>query len=206
MYKLIANIKGLFMKKNTIIALVAVVGALLAWKGYRQFMRAPQQQFTLIHRDAAFEVRSYPKTTFAEVTKTGTVREAVRKGFCALADYIFAKDGTHERIAMTSPVLFQPLGKSWTTRFVLPEEYTADTAPQPHNKGVRLTEERSRKVAVLTVDGAPEEKEWYAAARELRQKMKKAGYRGLDSAWYARYDAPWVPGFLRRNEVMITVE
>ena len=69
-----------------------------------------------------------------------------------------------------------------------------------------MTDAGTRRVAVLSVPGAPQEKEWYAGAKKLRSAMKKAGFRGRDSAWFARYDAPWVPTFLRCNEVMIEVE
>ena len=195
------------MKKSVVMLLAAILFSVVVWRATRLFLRAPSQSYTVVQKTDQFEVRAYPKATYAQITTYNHIlKDALRSGFRSLFSYITAKDSEHEKIAMTSPVLFQPVGKSWTTRFVLPDSYTAETAPQPRKKEIRIVEDGLRRVAVMTVPGAPQEKEWFAAAKKLREALRGAGLNGPDSAWFARYDAPWVPTFLRCNEVMIEVE
>ena len=43
-------------------------------------------------------------------------------------------------------------------------------------------------------------------ARELDGWMAKNGLRPASAYLMAQYNPPWIPGFLRRNEIIVSVE
>lgn len=180
--------------------------ALLTWKGYNTFVTAQEQSYTVSQKNEHFEVRQYQHTTFAQTTQKGGYADAMSAGFKELANYIFAKNRDGEKIAMTAPVLFAPKGTDcWHIRFVLPSPYTKKTAPKPANKEVRLYDAGQRTIAVRRVSGAPTWKEWQKEEKTLREQLAKNGLRARGRSWYARYNPPWIPSFMRRNEIMIEI-
>ncbi len=74
-----------------------------------------------------------------------------------------ALDG--EKVAMTSPVIGEKQGQGWRYSFVLPAEYTLETAPVPSNPEVKLAVVPSKKVAVIRYAGTWKE-------RTMREKSE----------------------------------
>ena len=68
---------------------------------------------------------------------------------------------------------------------VMPAEFTLATLPEPLDPAVRFREVPGRKVA------------------ELRTAMAKAGLRAEGEPVWARYDPPFMPWFLRTNEILV---
>lgn len=181
-----------------------VVCAFLTWKAYTTFVTAPEQGFIVESRSDYFEIRSYQSIAIAQTNQKGSYAQAMSAGFKALANYIFAKNRDGQKIAMTAPVLFAPHGKhSWDVRFVLPDVYTKKNAPQPADDTVRLQQLKARRIAVRGVKGAPTWGEWQKEEKILREQLAKSKLRTRGRSWYARYNPPWIPSFMRRNEIMI---
>ena len=109
------------------------------------------------------------------------------------------------KIAMTSPVM-QDGGEAevWRTRFVMPAQYTQDTLPQPP-EDITLVTLPARRIASVTFNGWGQQQDLIATELLLREWMEDKGLRPIGAPEYAFYDAPMVPGPLRRNEVMIPV-
>lgn len=105
-----------------------------------------------------------------------------------------------EKIAMTTPVVSEQQGQEWTLAFVMPSQYTLENLPTPNNKDVILKEVTGEKRAVLRFSG------WVTASRLQRKtdqliamlERDKLEYEGIQSA---RYNPPWSPPFMNRNEV-----
>lgn len=175
-----------------------------------------QPAYRLIKRAGPFEMREYSPLVVAEVTRTGDRRTAVRKGFRALAAYIFAKERPGEAIAMTAPVtqrrekisMTAPVTQSptaddvWTIRFVMPSKYTMATLPAPQDADIRLMSEPSRLRAAVRFSGVATDDLIAAKQAELQAWMKKQGSEAIGQPTYAYYNDPFTPGFLRRNEVL----
>lgn len=185
---------------------------------YYLFERSSEQPpFMPLERDGAFELRDYPELLVAETVDTGARQQALDRGFDKLAGYIFAKSrggerismtapvlsDRDERIAMTAPVLSEGAADGWRTRFVMPAKYSRDTLPPP-GPGVTITTRPARRVAVLRFAGKTDDATLAEREAELRRWMTS---RGLSAGAfeYAFYNSPFIPGPLRRNEVMIEV-
>lgn len=208
---------------------VAGLGAIasVSYAQYRE--RTEEPNFTVVKSQEAFELRDYEPMIVAEVTHRGDRRGASGRSFRRLAAYIFGQDRPEggEKIAMTSPVIQDRIDATkvdqdakiamtspviqeetktdtWRMRFVMPAKFTMDTLPTAPDD-ITLTKVPARRVAAVKFSG-------YGSARDL------ADMEGFLSEWiagqgltpkgdfeYAFYDAPMVPGPMRRNEVLIEV-
>lgn len=174
-------------------------------------------KYEVLSTHEGFEVRRYDAVVVAEVDVEGTGREASSAGFRLLADYIFGNNTTavevamtapverrSEKIAMTAPVDRRASGTQWTITFTMPSKYTLETLPKPNNAKVRVRNRPARQYAVSRFSGAPSERVVQERMTELADAVAAEGLKtsGLPPT-YSRYDPPWTPFFLRRNEIMI---
>ena len=172
-----------------------------------------EAEHSVIERDGAFTVRRYARLATAEVTRFGTIAEAMDEGFRPLADYIAGKKdaraagATDRRIAMTVPVTVSPgaTSGSWTVRFVMPRAWSRASLPEPAN-GVTLGDRAPRTLAAVRFAGRGTDRDLIAAKRdELLAWVEKRGLQTRSEPEFAAYNAPIVPGTLRRNEWWVEV-
>ena len=198
------------------IGAVSLAGAF----GYYLYERDTEQpNFRLILKDGPFEVRQYPRMLVAETITTGSRDEALNRGFRKLADYIFAKSRGGEKIAMTAPVIQDrekiamtaPVLQNraaeqdgWRTRFVMPAGYTRETLPQPPD-GVSICDTPGRRLAVLRFSGRADDSAIADQEAELRRWISAHKLQSDGPGEYAFYNSPFIPSFLRRNEILIQV-
>jgi hypothetical protein len=198
---------------------IALGAAGLAISGFAlYFLRERSQEeaeHTVIERDGAVSLRRYARLTTAEVTRFGALAEALDQGFDPLFAYISAKPAARQdgdagqTIAMTVPVIALPGhgvdARDWTIRFVMPRDRQRDSLPKPAN-GVLLGEQPPRTVAALRFAGRGTDRERVAKKREeLLAWVAKRGLDALSEPELATYNAPIVPGLLRRNEWWVEV-
>ena len=183
---------------------IAAVGVAAAYAQYRQ---TEQPDFTLVRADEEFELRDYPALVVAEVSNAGTRESASGPSFRRLAAYIFGQDRPEggEKIAMTAPVLQDETRPGqWRMRFVMPSKYTLATLP-PAPSDITLTETPARRMAAIRFSGNGSGRDLALMEARLRDWMMAQRLMPAGEAEYAFYDAPMVPGPLRRNEVLIPV-
>lgn len=165
-----------------------------------------QPDYRLILKDGRFEIRRYPALLVAETFTTGPREQALNRGFRRLADYIFAKSRYGEKVSMTAPVLQDGAGKNvWRTAFIMPSRYTRATLPQPP-EGVSIGETQPRRMAAVRFSGRADDEAFAKQESELKRWIASNHHRSNSSAEYAFYNSPFIPAFLRRNEVMIPVQ
>jgi DNA gyrase inhibitor GyrI len=183
---------------------IAILGAAAVTAQYRQ---TEQPQFALVAQDGEFELRDYPALVVAEVSHAGNRERASGASFRRLAAYIFGQDrpAGGESIAMTSPVLQDETAPGeWRMRFVMPSKYTLATLP-PAPSDIALAEVPARRMAAIRFSGNASANDLAAREAQLRAWLAGQGIVPLGEAEYAFYDAPMVPGPLRRNEVLIPI-
>ena len=183
---------------------IAALGAAAVYAQYRQ---TEEPEFAVVKADADFELRDYPSLVVAEVSHSGSRERASGASFRRLAAYIFGQDrpAGGESIAMTSPVLqdeTQP--GEWRMRFVMPAKYTLDTLP-PAPADIALTQVPARRMAAVRFSGNGAARDLALMEARLRDWLATQGLMPAGEAEFAFYDAPMVPGPLRRNEVLIPV-
>jgi hypothetical protein len=153
----------------------------------------------------AFEVRRYPEHLVAQVEVRSSFTAAGNKAFPALAGYIGGRNRQSRKVAMTAPVLQEQVDDAFVIGFVMPADMNPDDQPEPSDKSVT-----TRVVPAQTAAAARFSGRWTRASYEqqtdrLLQAVKEAGFEPVGEPRFARYDPPWTPWFLRRNEVLLAV-
>jgi hypothetical protein len=179
---------------------------LLACVWSLQAVATEEPSFVLVERDGSFELRDYAAITIAETLVKEDFDEAGNTAFRPLFRYISGNNQDKQKVAMTAPVLQQTEADgSFRVGFIAPAAYSLLTAPRPDSAAIRLREIPAQRMAVLRYSGRWTEKNFREHERRLQAWVKE---RKLDAAGpvvYARYNAPFVPWPMRRNEVMIPV-
>ncbi len=173
--------------------------------------------FTLEKSDGPFEIRSYGMTIIAETRVQGDFESAGSQGFRRLADYIFGNNRSRTRIDMTAPVRQEEMsekiemtapvaqraeGNTYIIAFTMPTAYTMETLPIPIDPAVSVRQEFARRTAVITYSGFWSQSRYEEKLAELKAWMKLQGLQEAGEPVFARYNPPWMPWFLRRNEIM----
>jgi hypothetical protein len=108
---------------------------------------------------------------------------------------------------MTAPVLTAPSGPGqWVVSFVLPGGDSPDQYPLPKDSTVVLREVPAHHAAAITWSGRWTERNVSAKTDELMAEVIRRGWRAVGAPYWARFDPPWQPAFLRRNEVLVDVQ
>jgi DNA gyrase inhibitor GyrI len=187
---------------------LAAVGAMALVGAWAYVMATVEQPpYASVRAEGDFELRDYPALAVAEVETTGDRDAAVRAGFRPLARYIFARERGGETIAMTAPVVQQPAGEGWAVRFIMPAANPLQTLPAPAaSEPVRLRELPPARVATVRFSGVADDALLDRQTARLRDWIVAEGLTPTgEPPVFAYYNDPMTPGFLRRNEVMLTV-
>ncbi len=174
-------------------------------------------KYTVVSTDGPIEVRDYPRLVAAEIEGQGGRGEAVSRSFMPLAGYIFAKERTGPKIAMTAPVTQQrkldealmvpPSEKGpWRVRFIMPAAYERSALPEPARADIELVEVPAMRAAAIRFSGVATDELIREQQDRLVAWLSARGLRASAPPTYAYYNDPFTPGFLRRNEVIIPVE
>ena len=168
----------------------------------------------------AFEVRQYASQIVAEITVDGTMEEAGNKAFRPLFNYISGANRTQGKIAMTAPVSQQrdgekiamtaPVGQEavsnqWAITFTMPTNLTLATLPSPTDEKVRLRAIPARRMAAVRYSGTWSQKRYERNLARLRDWMKTNGLIAAGEPVWARYNPPFTPWFMRRNEILVPI-
>lgn len=178
--------------------------------------------FELLAQYESFEVRQYQPFVIAEVEVEGNFSDAGNRAFNTLFRYIGGDNRANGKMEMTTPVLQAPgekiemttpvLQRSATradthrVSFVLPLRYTLETAPEPTSPDVMLRQVPGRVVAALRYSGTWSEQRYRKREEALLSAVAEAGYEIAGPAEWARYNGPFTPWFLRRNEILVELE
>ena len=210
------------MKHTPFTAAVLSMAALALSVTGGSAMATEEPSYAVSLKDGYFEVRNYPALVAAEVSVSGDRAQASSEGFKLLAGYIFGgntkKQGIamtapvvqtaaeSEKIAMTAPVLQTGQPGGWTVRFVMPSSYTLATLPTPNDARVRLTPMPAARMAVVQFSGLAGEDDIAEQTELLNAFVTRNRLQATDRPALARYNPPWTPWFMRRNEIMVPIQ
>ncbi len=164
------------------------------------------------------EIREYAAYLVAEVVVPGPASEAGNRAFPILAGYIFGKNKGARKFAMTAPVtqaavpvkldMTAPVTQTavadgFLVQFVLPKDVTLSTAPEPQDARIALRVVPSSHVAVIRYSGFWSDSNYNSHLAKLRSALGAANLAATGEAVYSRYNAPFTPWFMRRNEIWL---
>jgi hypothetical protein len=164
--------------------------------------------YEVLKRIDEVEIRLYPKLILATVAGDG-----VRAPFRILFEYISGDNSGGSKISMTAPVITPEridmtapvISGGGSMSFVVPSKYTVETVPVPNDSRVRIHELPERRVAVIRFRGWARERSVERQKATLVSVLQKDGVETVGEPFLMRYNSPWTPGFLRRNEIGIEI-
>lgn len=195
--------KDLFMK--WILLAVILVALIIAVIYVMRISHADEPAFTLIKKDGNYEIRQYPPLTIAEVKIAGNRIDAINKGFRELANYIFGGNKQNTKIAMTAPVIQIGNDQVWTVRFLMPATQSTSTLPIPNDQNISIRTLPTQKYIVICFSGPNTDKNIAKHYKALQEYTKEHNIKTNDEALLAFYNPPWIPPFMRRNEIMLSI-
>lgn len=184
-----------------------------------------QQPYQVLRQFPQFELRHYPSYVVAEVEVSGDFDRASNAGFGPLVSFIGGRNHASSKIAMTAPVLQEPAGTDGTTiamtapvlqepasqgrhivQFVMPADMHLTQMPTPADGRVKLRLVAAHDAAAVRYSGFASAAKYDSKLTALIADLQRAGLEVAGSPRSARFDPPWTPPFLRRNEVIIPVK
>jgi hypothetical protein len=160
-----------------------------------------EQPYTVLKKIGNLEIRDYPASVHAQVTLSGSANMVGNKAFGPLVGYI-----SSNKIAMTSPVIQERNEDQWNVSFVMPAGMNAEELPQPKNGELRIRDVSAHLAGATTWSGSWKYSEVEKRGEEMVKQLIGLGYQVSGEPRWARYDPPWKPWFLRRNEVIVPIE
>jgi hypothetical protein len=154
------------------------------------------------------EFRHYPELVLAMVD---TAEDDA--GFNLLFAYISGSNKPQKKIPMTAPVITSQkipmtapvVSDAGSMSFVMPAGTTREETPDPLDSRVQIVTIPERDIAVIRFSGYALPEDVDAAYSRLQDGLKNEGIGTAGRPFLMRYDPPWTPGFLRRNEVGIEI-
>ncbi len=198
-----------------------VLAAAVTIIGAGEAMAIEEAAYKVASKDNQFELRDYAPHILAETVVEGTLEEAGNKAFNRLFRYISGDNRTRNKVAMTAPVSQEPTGEKikmtapvgqqrvqerWAVSFMMPATYTLETLPAPDDPKVTLRQVPARRIAAVRYSGFWSEKNYLQNKLELESWIHEQGLTIAGDPVWARYNPPFTPWFLRRNEILIPVD
>lgn len=180
----------------------------------------PEYEVVLI--DGAVEYRHYQSFIIAETEIVGenSWKDASNEGFRRLFEYITGGNTGQEKIAMTAPVQQSKLQphdlrfnqaerlldqEGWKVGFMLPSSYSLVDAPIPKDDRIQIRVVPEKLVAAIRYSGRWTTRNFDKYELRLMSALSKANIEAIGVPETAFYNPPFVPPFMRRNEILVEV-
>jgi len=165
--------------------------------------------YQTVSKEGSFEVRKY--SSIPIVSAPMDDMENRNQSFRKLFKYIRGENSRKTKISMTAPVFMDQQSEADTKTksrmsFMIPAEVAKTGAPSPDATGVSLDEIQSGTFAVLRFKGWEDETARKDASAELDGLISAQKLSPIGQKFFAFYNPPITPEFLRRNEIWQRVE
>lgn len=202
-----------------LIRLLLLISVLLT--GVIPSMATEEAPYRVIKTDDMFELREYPPQVVAETVVEGALEDAGSKAFRPLFRYISGDNRSRgtiamtapvaqeeqkgEKIVMTAPVSQQNVQGKWAVSFMMPASYSMETLPVPDDPNITLRQVPARRMATVRYSGFWSEEKYLLNREKLEKWIADNRFTATGLPVWARYNPPFTPWFLRRNEILIPV-
>ena len=193
-----------------------LAAALLYWTTHAMAIEEPA--YTVELSDDIFEIRTYSERIVAQTNVSGSFEDAGDTAFDKLFGYISGDNEAREKIAMTAPVSQNACADGdgtdgsgevescWQLSFTMPSDHNIGTLPSPDNSAVELSKLPPGRFAVVRYSGFWSKNNYQSYRQRLESWMSVRDFVPAGGDTWARYNAPFTPWFLRRNEILVPIE
>jgi hypothetical protein len=162
--------------------------------------------YRVLNKIENIEIRQYPDLLIAKIKNNFE-----DSGFSLLFRYISGENKTQKKIPMTAPVITSEkikmtapaISEGSYMAFVMPSSYSKETIPIPTNSLVKIETQPSKIFAVLRFGGYSKKIRVEKFKKKLLKDIKENKLKTKGNVFLMRYNSPFAPGFIRRNEVAI---
>ncbi len=109
------------------------------------------------------------------------------------------------KMEMTAPATQAAVPGGFLVQFVLPKTVSLATAPEPLDDRVKLREMPAASWAVITYSGTWSQSNFDENLNALRTALKTADITTQGEPVLSRYNGPFTPWFMRRNEIWLAL-
>lgn len=184
-------------------------------------MATKEPSYKVIKAEGDFEIREYVSYCVAETfVHTSHLEDASNEGFRKLFRYISGDNRSKteiemtapvtasksEKIEMTAPVTSTKMVDGYLIAFVMPRRLSITTTPTPDDSSIHIREIPVHRVAVIRFSGRWTSTSMEEHGQELTEWISKNGITPIGAPVIARYNPPFTPWFLRRNEIQIEIK
>ncbi|MEQ5815315.1 heme-binding protein [Marinobacter sp. NFXS11] len=189
-------------------------------------MATEEAEYTVLLKEQNLEVRLYEPHIVAETVVDTEFEDAGSEAFGRLFKYISGNNQSQQEIAMTAPVgqvaggqeieseeidMTAPVGQTevdgkWVVSFMMPGSFTMQTTPKPRDERITIRQVPERTMAAIEYSGFWSKSGYQKNKATLEEWINKKGFIIQGKPVWARYNAPFMPWFLRRNEVLIPID
>ena len=188
--------------------LFALAIIFIVFQSFRKFSASTieTQKYRVVKKEHGFEVRFYPKATFATIRSSGAnYKQVASSGFRKLAGYIFGGNNQNKSIAMTAPVRMEMSEKGSAMSFVMPEKYDMASLPKPNDATVEIKQSEEVYAAVIAFGGYANDEKIDDYKNKLVALLQKKSIKIIGNFNFLGYNAPYQ--FIgRKNEISIPIE
>ena len=189
-------------------------------------MATEEAEYTVLLKEENLEVRLYEPHIVAETVVDTEFEDAGSEAFGRLFKYISGNNQSQQEIAMTAPVgqvaggqeiegqkidMTAPVGQiqvdgKWVVSFMMPGSFTMQTTPKPRDERITIRQVPEQTMAAIEYSGFWSKSGYEKNKARLEEWIDKKGFIIQGKPVWARYNAPFMPWFLRRNEVLIPID
>ena len=188
-----------------IFTIIALLFATPAWAEYEQ------PSYKVILEQDKFSIRDYSEVIVVETKVVASRRDATSEAFRKLFRYISGNNEANLEISMTSPVAQTltnqdgEIGENWAVRLFLPRSLSEENIPKPSETGVAVVKLKAQKYGSVSFKGTQNDKKVSENLAKLEAFIAENDYEVSGPPVYAFYDPPFIPWFLRDNEILLPV-
>ena len=164
------------------------------------FSQYETQKFDSVSSFDGIEIRYYPPSMMIKYDGD----KNSNRGFGSLFRYISGSNDLNQKISMTTPVHMQKNNSNSSMEFVLPSNFTPDSAPKPSNSSLQLYQSTSQHYAVIKYGGYTNSEKENKFSKELISKLNLNSIEIIGDPKVLVYDSPYK--FINRtNEIIIPI-
>lgn len=180
---------------GVLIAGLFYAGCTMTRAGYQSPPYAVKAQFGKV------EIREFGEMVLAQ-TPSRLSSEGRDGGFMRLFRFISKGNAATQALPMTTPVLYRGPGEAQSMAFVMPSGMPAARVPAPLDRDVQIVTREPGCFAVLRIRGGRGARAREQARDSMRDALKDAEWVLEGEPEFAFYDPPWIPSFLKKNELV----
>lgn len=157
-------------------------------------------EYEVVKSEKNIEIRSYRAYITAAVREENLISTS---GFGTIFRYISGENEQNRKISMTTPVINEMAEETATTEFVMPKEFRRKDLPLPRSSNIIFKEIPAKIVLSISFNGTVRQDRIEFYEKLMLDYARKHNLETQGTVRLARYNPPFIPGFLKRNELHI---